>query len=75
MPGLFCHPDIKIVASAAGGITAGKPTTAGGLKDGVAMPGLRGKLIIAVLLAAAASATAGCTTPLTIDCAPYTCTA
>ncbi|CQD22230.1 hypothetical protein BN1232_05554 [Mycobacterium lentiflavum] len=39
------------------------------------MPGLRSKLIIAAILAAAATATAGCTTPLTIDCSPYTCTA
>lgn len=39
------------------------------------MSGLKRKLILAAILTAAATATAACTTPLTIDCSPYTCTA
>ena len=38
------------------------------------MPGLKTKLVIAAVLAAAATVTAGCTVPLTIDCGQYTCT-
>lgn len=34
------------------------------------MSGLRTKLIVAAILAAAATVTAGCTVPLTIDCGP-----
>jgi hypothetical protein len=37
------------------------------------MSGLRCKLILAAILAAAATAVSGCTVPLTIDCSPGVC--
>jgi hypothetical protein len=37
------------------------------------MSGLKSKLILAAILTAAATATAGCTVPLTIDCGTLTC--
>lgn len=38
------------------------------------MSGLKSKLLIVAILAATATATAGCDIPLTIDCTPYVCT-
>ncbi len=37
------------------------------------MSGLKSKLILAAILTAAATATAGCTAPVTIDCGTLTC--
>jgi hypothetical protein len=37
------------------------------------MPGLKSKLIVAAILVAATTVTAGCTVPLTIDCSPGVC--
>ncbi|GBG35884.1 hypothetical protein NJB14197_41840 [Mycobacterium montefiorense] len=37
------------------------------------MSGLKSKLILAAILTAAATATAGCTVPFTVDCGTFTC--